>query len=376
MKELLGKATALAVALCAGSLLAGPKVSIIGDSYSTYQSWGATYYPALDVRDISQQWWSQVIAGIDGATLEKNASWSGARMSGLDTDGGGTTFSSFLCRARLIGNPDVIFICGAMNDDWNGVSTSVLERDVELMFNDLDRNHPLAKKFFVLNAENAGGRPGLKPATRECILALCARHYYPVVDLDGVLVVGSADYQSDHPTAQGMTKIANAALAKYADCEANGYPSRADAAATAQADGLFTADDTTYTCETVGDEYVVTFTNITHAITFTPLVPIDISRILVVGGGGAGGFTIGGGGGGGQVRDLDLSGLGLDVDESATIIVGQGGYEPLTKAKDAGETDNKCTWWYNHGEGGPRRSRSRARPMRRSAAVRAAAGAQ
>ena len=344
-----------AAALCLSSsitLLAGPKVSIIGDSYSTYQSWGATYYPSLDVRDISQQWWSQVIAGIDGASLEENASWSGARMSGLDTDGGATTFSSFLCRARLIGNPDVIFICGAMNDDWNGVSTSVLERDVELMFNDLDRNHPSAKKFFVLNAENAGGRPGLKPATRECILALCARHYYPVVDLNGVLTVGSADYQSDHPTAQGMTKIANATLAKYADCETNGYPARSDAAATVQADGLFTADDTTYTCEMVGDEYVVTFTNITHAITFTPLVPIDISRILVVGGGGAGGFTIGGGGGGGQVRDLDLSGLGLDVDESATIIVGQGGYEPLTKAKDAGETDNKCTWWYNHGEGG------------------------
>ena len=66
MKEILGKTAALAVALCAGSLLAGPKVSIIGDSYSTYQSWGATYYPRADagVTSVEQTWWSQVIAGI------------------------------------------------------------------------------------------------------------------------------------------------------------------------------------------------------------------------------------------------------------------------------------------------------------------------
>ena len=63
------------------------KVSILGDSYSTYKGYipdnYAPFYPDAnnDVKDVSQMWWSLYIDA-KGYQLEKNDSWGGTTICG------------------------------------------------------------------------------------------------------------------------------------------------------------------------------------------------------------------------------------------------------------------------------------------------------
>ena len=63
--------------------LSGLKVSIMGDSISTFQGWIKEgyryYYPKGDVTDVSQTWWKQIIDN-NGMVLGYNASYSGSSV--------------------------------------------------------------------------------------------------------------------------------------------------------------------------------------------------------------------------------------------------------------------------------------------------------
>ncbi|EUK19279.1 SGNH/GDSL hydrolase family protein [Commensalibacter papalotli (ex Servin-Garciduenas et al. 2014)] len=66
--------------------LKGKKVSIIGDSISTFKNYipndNRPYsYPSSDVTDVNQTWWMDVI-NQSGATLGTNDSWSGRSVAG------------------------------------------------------------------------------------------------------------------------------------------------------------------------------------------------------------------------------------------------------------------------------------------------------
>ena len=78
----------LVVAFLAGCRSVPPRVSILGDSYSTFQGWipegNAVWYPYAersvnDVAEASECWWSQVIEAL-GGELEANESWSGSTI--------------------------------------------------------------------------------------------------------------------------------------------------------------------------------------------------------------------------------------------------------------------------------------------------------
>ena len=126
----------------------GLSVSILGDSYSTFEGCLATdsnevwYYPVdspkhhkgNDVGEASQCWWSIVIKEM-GAKLERNNSFSGSTIcrSGYAKDKTGDrvplkgyeqmcdyTNRSFISRSNALGNPDIILICGGTNDSWCG----------------------------------------------------------------------------------------------------------------------------------------------------------------------------------------------------------------------------------------------------------------
>lgn len=67
---------------------AGPKVSILGDSYSTFTGYvkpetNAIWYHAdkkvAGIESVDQTWWMQVVKGVDG-TLEVNNSYSGSTI--------------------------------------------------------------------------------------------------------------------------------------------------------------------------------------------------------------------------------------------------------------------------------------------------------
>ncbi|MBO7091223.1 MAG: hypothetical protein J6W23_05510, partial [Victivallales bacterium] len=73
--------------LLTGCRTTPPRVSILGDSYSTFKGWipegNAIYYPQTkgnnDVKNAEECWWHLVTAAI-GGELEKNESWSGSTI--------------------------------------------------------------------------------------------------------------------------------------------------------------------------------------------------------------------------------------------------------------------------------------------------------
>lgn len=100
--------------------LRGKKVSIIGDSISTFSGYipsgYATHYPTGTVQNVEQTWWYQLLS-FTGATLEVNASYSGSAAS----DVRGTGYPTFYDRtgANFLGNPDVIIVALGTNDSTN-----------------------------------------------------------------------------------------------------------------------------------------------------------------------------------------------------------------------------------------------------------------
>lgn len=105
------------------SKLYGKKVSILGDSISTFSGYipegYATYYPHGEVDDVNETWWKQVIDYL-GLELLTNASWSGSRVSG-DSQGTATCGCSDARIADLKGPddeiPDII-LCFISTNDW------------------------------------------------------------------------------------------------------------------------------------------------------------------------------------------------------------------------------------------------------------------
>ena len=99
------------------------KVSILGDSYSTFvgtiPSHYAPFYPndRNDVTKVEQTWWSLYIKAM-GYQLEKNDSWSGSTICGIGYGGMDSSRNNFISRVDSLGNPDIIFVFGGTNDAW------------------------------------------------------------------------------------------------------------------------------------------------------------------------------------------------------------------------------------------------------------------
>ena len=103
------------------------KVSILGDSYSTFEGHvfpenNALWYFKIprygtDVSSVNQLWWHQLIAG-KNYQLEVNNSFSGSTISNTGYNNMDASCCSFLARMNNLGNPDIIFIFGATNDVW------------------------------------------------------------------------------------------------------------------------------------------------------------------------------------------------------------------------------------------------------------------
>lgn len=104
--------------------LRGKKLSILGDSISTYKGvspndWNP-YYPADTVNAPEKTWWSKLIAST-GMTLLKNQSWGGCKVSGdsLGTNGyAGCSTARVDSLADGDTVPDII-ICWISTNDWN-----------------------------------------------------------------------------------------------------------------------------------------------------------------------------------------------------------------------------------------------------------------
>lgn len=126
------------------------RISIIGDSISTYMGWIPdgyhTYFPSsassslaggMSLSKVSQTyWWRLAYDYMSNAVVEKNISWSGSLVSALKQkhfdEGGGSSNIHYFKRSFVerfieqdgVGNPDIIIIKGGTNDGakayWNG----------------------------------------------------------------------------------------------------------------------------------------------------------------------------------------------------------------------------------------------------------------
>ena len=162
----------------ANSNLVGKKISIIGDSISTYSGYipdgYATYYPRSgnDIDSVEKTWWKQLI-NETGLVLLKNASWSGSGVCGNSASTTGAIACSDKRIADIAGehgeHPDLILIYISTND-WglnnreigtftsqseipsDGTITKITEA-YALMLYKLRTTYPLAKIFCILNLE-------------------------------------------------------------------------------------------------------------------------------------------------------------------------------------------------------------------------------
>jgi hypothetical protein len=211
--------TILAV-LMAGIAVAQTKaVSILGDSYSTYEDFvtPATnelwYYAKnseqkTDVKDVRQTWWHQLIKE-NGWRLAVNNSYSGATISYTGYDGNDYSPRSFNTRMDNLGQPDIIFIFGATNDSWAGSPIGDFKyegiKKVDLyefrpalahMLRWMTDRYVNTEIYFILNTE-------LKDEINTSVKTICAHYGVPVITLTEV------DKISGHPSVKGMRQIAD-----------------------------------------------------------------------------------------------------------------------------------------------------------------------
>ena len=217
MKKLL---FVLLTALFAGTVTAQiPSVSILGDSYSTYEDFvtPATnelwYYAKnvegkTDVKDVSQTWWHQVIKE-NGWRMCLNNSYSGATISYTGYDGNDYSARSFNTRMNDLGSPDIIFVFGATNDSWAGAPIGEYKYEgitkadmysfrpaLAYMLKWMTDYYLNTKIYFLLNDD-------LRDEIDESVKTICARYGVPVIELEGI------DKISGHPSVKGMRQIAD-----------------------------------------------------------------------------------------------------------------------------------------------------------------------
>ncbi len=194
------------------------KISILGDSYSTFKGCvtpknNASWYPRSgnNVVEVEQTWWHQLLKEQNGI-LEVNNSYSGSTVCNTGYNGANSTYSSFITRMNNLGNPNTIIIMGGTNDSWANSSvgnykySNWTEEDKKsfrpafaYMLDYLTKQHPNATIINVVN-------DGLKAEITSSQAEICS--HYKVMNIQ----LKNIDKQDGHPSVKGMTSIKNQIL--------------------------------------------------------------------------------------------------------------------------------------------------------------------
>ncbi len=193
-------------------------VSILGDSYSTFEGYlepdtnFVWYYDGrprnnTNVTNVEQTWW-YIYLKQNGYRLEKNNSFSGSTICNTGYNREDYSRRSFLARMDNLGCPDIILIFGATNDSWANAPIGEYKYEGWTKADLYTFRPALAKLLdhmthrylnttirFILNSE-------LKAEINESVNTIC-QHY-------GVEVVALHDIakQGGHPSIEGMKSIA------------------------------------------------------------------------------------------------------------------------------------------------------------------------
>lgn len=215
------KQNLLTLALLLISMVAGaqyrPSVSVLGDSYSTYEGFmtpqtNEVWYYAMpskknDVSDVTQTWWHRLITN-QGLRLCVNNSYSGSTIGYHGYDGNDYSARSFLTRMDNLGCPDIIFIFGATNDSWAGEQVGEYKYDnfshadfysfrpaMACLLKCMKERYPGVDIYFILNTE-------LRDEIAESAKTICQHYGITCIELKNI------DKQAGHPSIKGHAEIA------------------------------------------------------------------------------------------------------------------------------------------------------------------------
>mgnify|MGYP003488435485 FL=1 len=193
------------------------KVSILGDSYSTYKgiipSNYSTFYPDAnnDVSSVDQTWWSLYIKA-KGYQLEKNDSWGGTTICGTGYGRMDSSRSNFISRVDSLGNPDIIFVFGGTNDawanspvgeyqysDWTKDDCKNFRPALACLLDMLQKRYPKASIYSILNTE-------LREPINESFREICKHYNVQLIELHDI------EKQNGHPSVSGMKSICDQLL--------------------------------------------------------------------------------------------------------------------------------------------------------------------
>lgn len=191
------------------ALNAQVKVSILGDSYSTFtgcvpEGQAIWYGPGRgnDVQDVADTWWYRLIED-NALELELNNSWSGSTICNTGHGGADYTDRSFLTRSGSLGeNPDIIFVFGGTNDDWVDAPLGDADSNdmyavrpaTKAMLKNIKNVYPEALCVVIINTE-------LKKTVEDILIEECEAQGVHYVKLTNI------DKQKGHPSINGMRQI-------------------------------------------------------------------------------------------------------------------------------------------------------------------------
>ena len=230
--------------------LSGLKLSILGDSISTFDGYIPTdyniFYPGSgEISTVEKTWWWQVM-DTTGMELNANASSSNTTVTGdsLDTTGSAPGCSTKRMIDLTPGDdgpaPDILIVFMGTNDFLRSVELGTFTEPsaqdegiaenfcdaYELMIQKLNALYPNAEIYFcTLPETNAGDvdeYPESYPATNKNgntigdfnaeIATIASAYSYPVIDIHdcGITYETLGQYTSDgvHPNAEGAKLIA------------------------------------------------------------------------------------------------------------------------------------------------------------------------
>lgn len=200
------------------------KVSILGDSYSTYGGYvtpatNACWYNGTDggtdkqndVNDVEQTWWRLFLAQT-GYELDVNNSYSGSTVCHTGYRKEDYSDRSFITRIHAVGAPDILFVFGGTNDSWakaplgNYQYDSWTKRDLyafrpafAYLLHQLKQLYPDTKIYNITNCD-------LSSEVTESMDSICTHYAIPNIRLQQI------DKQWGHPSTQGMKSICEQVL--------------------------------------------------------------------------------------------------------------------------------------------------------------------
>ena len=215
MKKIFTLALLLAIAFVANAQT--KKVSILGDSYSTYKGYipdnYAPFYPDAnnDVKDVEQMWWSLYIKA-KGYELEKNDSWGGTTICGTGYGRMDSSKSAFTSRVDFLGSRDIIIVFGGTNDawarspigeyqyaDWTKEDCKSFRPALACLLDTLQKRYPKAEIYSILNSE-------LREEINESFREVCKHYNVQLIELHDI------EKQNGHPSVSGMKSICDQLL--------------------------------------------------------------------------------------------------------------------------------------------------------------------